>query len=416
MSSLWYVKNIKYYYMMYNNTYGGINQWNEHWQKCAIEQKKVGKKCPVTLALSTYTRKPTYAELLLNTNDSNLKKLEKKYAILRRKYQKTQDHYFNTVETGKRLLQERDDTINILEDRFNDASIQYDNLLEDNSILQSNLDICDSDFEYINNELIRVKDEYNELAAKHLKQSDEYISLIDSFDELEQRYNELLEINVNNEDLIHMKTMAIKHLEKEVEFGNNRLLEISRDRDLIIEKYENKENEINNLLSNETIPLEQLNLIKEENEKIEDELIESLNNLDKQEKIIISKNEDVLNDIEKILVDMPLPKVMPSLKELETRDIDLSSEFEKKLFEKAPKGSKTKKVKTIQKGRKNSDLELNKLYKSKKQLTKQTSQKLSKNDLGYLHNKCLGLSRASWAGKSKDDLVKQYNKCIKELK
>lgn len=406
---------------MYNNTYGGaMNQWNKHWQKCAIEQRKKGKKCPISLALSTYTRKPSYAELLELSQKSNYEKLHKKSQQLQKKYFDLQKRYDDTVKIGTELLNQRDNSINILENRFDNAAIEYDRILEDNNILQHNLDVCDQDFENIQQQLKNTIDEYNEIAAKYLKQSEEYIHLVDSFNELEDRYNQLLDENINYQDMIDMKIDAIKHLEKEIEFGNNRLAEIEQDRDLIIEKYDSKEDEINrllNLLSSKDVPEKQmkkdLNTIKKANEEIENDLKESLNNLDEQEKIIISTNNKIHADIEKLFdeIEMPIPKILPSLKNLEIKR-EPSSEFEPNLFEKKPSKAISKKSPA----RKYTDAQLNKIYKSRKQLTRDISTKLTKADLGYLHNKCLGLSRASWAGKEKGYLVDQYNKCIKSSK
>ena len=74
--------------MNYNNSFGGINPWVEHWKRCAVSQRKKGRKCPLQFALSTYTKKSTHADLLENLRsfkNKELRLLEKKYNELKKK-------------------------------------------------------------------------------------------------------------------------------------------------------------------------------------------------------------------------------------------------------------------------------------------------------------------------------------------
>lgn len=363
--------------MNYNNSFGGINPWVEHWKRCAVAQRKKGRKCPLQFALSTYTKKPTHADLLENiraVKNKEIRLLEKKYNELKKEYRSSDD----LIAVLENEIDERGDNammLNYTNKEYNKLGKKYTNLQEQNKDLKKGhqyKDImykdlnkkyrdCDNLNDVLQENYDEKEDEYEILNKKYqdLKDLDEktkqhFYKLQLDYDkannEISRLDNELIECNVNNSEMIKLyeksvdkyNKLANEHkdiLKSNIEL-HNKYIELtefhsqsSRDFTDVMHDYEFQKIESENALraSEKILEIKNVAFDQLENERKHMEIL--LNTLQNEKDILIAKLFKTNGELEeKITIitqqnltrDEMTDEINKLIKEKDDQELDMS--------------------------------------------------------------------------------------------
>ena len=442
--------------MEYNNNYGGIHPWREHWKKCAIDQRKKGKKCPLSFALSTYTKKPTHKEILLdlkNRKDKEINVLLNRNKILKKKLENNIDvinsNEYEALQTKYFILKaEKKDLLNKIEEYDNFHIIMKKKY--EKSLIKYN----------------KLKDEYEELLRSHIEKKKKYKNLkkintenIKDMTNIIEDYDDKIKIEqekvLAREKIIEMRNITIDQLQNENYQYNIVVGFLEDEKKILNQELDNLNSELNkkiNLLSNLDIEKENFNkeidkLIKEkedkeleilslykkiddeknkidiETEKISEKYTKMLNELSDVDDLLIATeeelpsndltNEEILNYITNTNTNSYNQFSVPSIRELNDKN-----ELDEMEYNPIDKNDINKNILSLIDKKDKKEINNGILYNfflSGATLYKNNSEKLSKDQVRYLLLLCSGKEAydlINTKNNSKEDLRSMYNECM----
>jgi hypothetical protein len=130
-------------------------------------------------------------------------------------------------------------------DEHNELQNKYNELKKDNDLLNDNLELINKHNKSLNDEILELKNNFDELSNKNNLLIDEYIKLKNNYDEISNKNNLLMDENLelkNNYDEISNKNNLLN--DEYINLKNN-YDEISKKNNLLIDELLNKNNNYN---------------------------------------------------------------------------------------------------------------------------------------------------------------------------